>query len=49
MSGRCNRVQRLSTEKRVKTTEAGGERGYDAGKQVNGRKRHSLVDTMGNC
>jgi hypothetical protein len=25
----------------VKTTEAGGERGYDAGKKINGRKRHS--------
>jgi transposase len=24
----------------VKTTEAGGPRGYDAGKKVNGRKRH---------
>jgi len=33
----------------VKTTEVGGEaRGYDGGKQVKGRKRHSLVDTMGN-
>lgn len=31
----------------VKTTEAGGERGYDAGKKVNGRKRHILVDTQG--
>lgn len=31
----------------VKTTERGGERGYDAGKQVNGRKRHILVDTLG--
>lgn len=31
----------------VKTTEVGGERGYDAGKKVNGRKRHLLVDTMG--
>jgi Transposase DDE domain len=31
----------------VKTTEAGGPRGYDAGKQINGRKRHLLVDTMG--
>ena len=25
----------------------GGERGYDAGKKVNGRKRHILVDTEG--
>lgn len=32
----------------VKTTEAGGERGYDAGKKVNGRKRHIVVDTLGN-
>jgi putative transposase len=32
----------------VKTTEVGGERGYAAGKKVNGRKRHILVDTMGN-
>jgi putative transposase len=31
----------------VKTTERGGEKGYDAGKQVNGRKRHILVDTLG--
>jgi putative transposase len=31
----------------VKTTEAGGPRGYDAGKKVNGRKRHALVDTGG--
>lgn len=31
----------------VKTTEVGGERGYDAGKKVNGRKRHLVVDTMG--
>lgn len=31
----------------VKTTECKGERGYDAGKQVKGRKRHILVDTMG--
>jgi transposase len=33
----------------VKTTEAGGSRGYDAGKKVNGRKRHALVDTDGRC
>lgn len=32
----------------VKTTQVGGERGYDAGKKVKGRKRHILVDTMGN-
>jgi putative transposase len=31
----------------VKTTEVGGERGYDAGKKVNGRKRHIVVDTLG--
>jgi len=31
----------------VKTTEVGGERGYDAGKKVNGRKRHLVVDTLG--
>ena len=31
----------------VKTTETPGERGYDAGKNVNGRKRHLLVDTLG--
>jgi len=31
----------------VKTTEQGGPRGYDAAKNVSGRKRHLLVDTMG--
>lgn len=31
----------------VKTTEAGGVCGYDAGKKVKGRKRHILVDTLG--
>jgi len=31
----------------VKTTEMGGPRGYDAGKKVNGRKRHIVVDTLG--
>jgi putative transposase len=31
----------------VKTTEQGGPHGYDAGKKVNGRKRHLLVDTLG--
>jgi putative transposase len=31
----------------VKMTDQGGERGYDAGKKVTGRKRHLLVDTLG--
>jgi hypothetical protein len=28
----------------VKTAEVGGPRGYHAGKKVNGRKRHAVVD-----
>src|SRR5262249_28738855 len=31
----------------VKTTPQGGERGYDAGKKVSGRKRHAWVDSLG--
>ena len=31
----------------VKTTEAGGPQGYDAGKNVKSRKRHAMVDTNG--
>ena len=31
----------------VKTTEIGGERGYDAGKKVRGRQRPIVVDTLG--
>lgn len=31
----------------VRTTESGGPKGYDAGKNVSGRKRHLLVDTQG--
>jgi len=32
----------------AKTTESGGIRGFDAGKKINGRKRHILTDTEGN-
>ena len=31
----------------VKGTEMGGVRGYDGGKQIAGRKRHIVVDTLG--
>jgi putative transposase len=31
----------------VKTTEVGGEKGYDGGKRLKGRKRHLVVDTLG--
>jgi putative transposase len=31
----------------VKTTELGGEHGYDGNKKVDGRKRHIIVDTLG--
>ncbi len=33
----------------VKTTEAGGPRGCDAGTKIKGRKRHAMVDTDGRC
>ncbi|MCP4415916.1 MAG: transposase [Chloroflexi bacterium] len=32
----------------VKMTEAGGERGFDGGKNINGRKRNVVSDTIGN-
>jgi putative transposase len=31
----------------VKGAEVGGERGYDGGKKIHGRKRHIIVDTLG--
>jgi putative transposase len=31
----------------VKTSEVCGQPGYDAGKKINGRKRHIVVDTLG--
>jgi putative transposase len=32
----------------VKTTSVGGIRGFDGNKKITGRKRHVIVDTMGN-
>ncbi len=32
----------------VKTTSVGGIRGFDGNKNINGRKRHIIVDTLGN-
>jgi len=31
----------------IKGTATPGVRGYDAGKNINGRKRHLLIDTLG--
>ena len=31
----------------IKSSECSDQRGYDAGKKINGRKRHLLVDTLG--
>jgi putative transposase len=31
----------------VKTTDRGGDKGFDGAKQIKGRKRHILVDTLG--
>ena len=31
----------------VKTSDSAGEKGYDGGKKIKGRKRHILVDVLG--
>ena len=38
---------RSSTVRASRVPETSDERGYDAGKKINGRKRHILVDTIG--
>jgi putative transposase len=43
----ASRTAAIIDSQSAKTTEAGGPRGYDAGKKINGRKRHALVDTDG--
>lgn len=49
---RCGRYARPSAaimdSQSVKTTESGGIKGFDGHKQIKGRKRHILVDTLGN-
>ena len=44
---RVQPVAAIVDSQSVKTTERGGEHGYDGGKKINGRKRHLLVDTLG--
>lgn len=37
----------IADSQSVKTPDQAGERGYDAGKKIKGRKRHLAVDTLG--
>lgn len=37
----------ISDSQPAKTSEGGSERGFDAGKKVTGRKRHTLMETLG--
>jgi putative transposase len=47
VGGEASPIAAVIDTQSVKTTEAGGPRGYDAGKKIKGRKRHALVDTDG--
>jgi putative transposase len=47
-AGREEQPQKAAIDSQtIKGSEAGGPRGYDGGKKINGRKRHIIVDTMG--
>jgi putative transposase len=48
LSGRKAKPSALIMDTQTaKSTEVGGERGFDGHKRINGRKRFSLVDTLG--
>ena len=46
-TGKRGRPVKLDRRQLVKTPDQAGERGYDAGKKVSGRKRHIAVDVLG--
>ena len=45
-SAQCSLV--IIDSQSIKTTRVGGLRGYDGNKKINGRKRHVVVDSLGN-